>query len=118
MQTASKHTVDPNKLIWQTLLSDYPHKHKNRMELDHITEQINRLALRISGELEYQIVVDFILNLISHVVLPNSVLSSLEFDLFKYRYFWWTEHELKRVGIKPPPHAELNEIVNYFKRLS
>lgn len=117
MQTASKHTVDPDKLIWQTILSDYPHKHKNRMELDHITEQINRLALRISGELEYQTVVDMILNLISHVTLPNSVLSSLEFELFRYRYFWWAKHELKNEGILSPPHEELNRIRDYFKGL-
>ena len=110
-------TAKDNKLVWQTLLGDYPHKHKNRMELDRIAEQINILALRISGEFEYQIVVDMILNLIAHVTLPNSVLSSLKFDLFKYRYFWWAKHELKNEGIILPPFESLNRVADYFKRL-
>lgn len=82
------------------------------MEFDHIAQQINKLALRISGDLEYQIVVDYLCQLITDETLPNSVISSLEFELFKYRYFWWAEHELKNKGIDDPKiYSKYSELI-------
>lgn len=84
------------------------------MEIDYINNLINKLALRISGDLEYQDVVDYICKLITDMTLPHSVLSSLEFELFKYRYFWWANHELKDKGIDDPKiHTKYSEL---FKR--
>lgn len=103
--------ISHKELIYQTLLAEYPHRHRNRLEFDNITAQINKLALRISGDIEYQTVVDFICKLVADETLPNTDRANLEFELFKYRYFWWAHGELKKLGIVDPRiHTKYGEL--------
>lgn len=100
--THYRKTINDNAIrIKQSLLDEHPNQHKNRMQLDNITEQINKLALNITDKVEYEKAVDYILYIIADITLPNTIdRSNLEFELFRLRYFYWAEHELKNRGIR------------------
>ena len=76
----------------QSILDEFQHKHKNRMRLDYASELIGNIAKTIY-DLPYEKTVELILQLIASETITNNQRSNLEFQLFKYRYFWWADHE-------------------------